>query len=160
MAFTNLASLSFKQGVAGGHPCCYFLQLIRCNSCSATVQRWQHWQLTGRLPSPGKYLGLQIKKWDMESATISDTQSLWSFYLFKQIEQSQVIKVLIALQFSWVMNCFSKCDRQVWHGPGSDTILIEFAYKQKCICLTYSAPFCQDTAFFTLTFTKVGPPSP
>lgn len=159
MVFTDPASLSFQQGVAGGHPCCYFVQLIRCNSCSAAVQRWQHWQLTGKLPSPGKYLGLQTKNWDVESTTISDTQSLWSFYLFKQIEHSQVMKVLIVLRFSWVMN-FSECDRQVWHSPGSDTVLIEFAHNQNCSYLTHSAPFCQGTAFFTLMFTKAGPPSP
>lgn len=60
MAFTNLASLSCEQKVAGGHFCCYPVWLIMSNSCSPAVQRWQQWQLKGKIALPQGYLEIQM----------------------------------------------------------------------------------------------------
>lgn len=69
MAFTNLASLSCEQKVAGGHFCCYPVWLIMSNSCSPAVQRWQQWQLKGKIALPQGYLEIQMQNWNMENAT-------------------------------------------------------------------------------------------
>lgn len=161
MAFTDLVSLSFKQGMAGGHPCCYFLQLIRCNSCSAAVQRWQHWQLTGRLPSTGKYLGLHTQKnWDMKC------ENIWC----------PVSVVILSVQTNRTQSGNEGPDspavqlgdelfQWVWHA-GLTWPRLRYSSDRVCILSKMSLlnPFCtilsRHSFFFTLMFTKAAPANP
>lgn len=127
VAFTNLASLSCEQRVAGGHFCCYPVWLIMSSSCSPAVQRWQQWQLKGRLPYPGDIWSFKWKIGIWRMQHIWKPVSVVIVSVQMNGEQSGSKDILLVLQVSWVINYIGAGDRQIWCYPCSNTIPIQWA---------------------------------